>query len=323
MKLKPWQQILIAMLLALIVGSIVNAKMVDDSGEMTGLGSRLVTIFDYVGNIFMSLLKMIIVPLVLSSVVVGIARLGSTHGFARMGGKTILYYMLTSFFAILIGLSMVNIFQPGLKDGQPNAAIREQISAKEADYAGAVAKKVGDGGADMTAVSDIFLRMIPENIVETFGSNGKMLSLIFVSILTGIGLIFISDKGRGSLLGFFEGLNELSLLVTNWIMLLAPIGVFALVAETVSQAGLPIVLILSKYFFVVIVALLIHLFIVMPMILIVLGKVSPRKQFYAMRNALLTAFSTSSSSATLPVTMRAVQENAGVSNRVSSFVLPL
>ncbi|MDF1753397.1 MAG: dicarboxylate/amino acid:cation symporter [Verrucomicrobiales bacterium] len=323
MKFKPWQLILLAMLLALVVGGIVNARMVNDAGEMSALGNRLVSIFDYVGNIFMSLLKMVIVPLVLSSVVVGIARLGNTRGFARMGGKTLCYYMLTSLFAILIGLTMVNFFKPGLKDGQPNEAIKAQIEANAEEYTGKVAAKVGSEGADMTAVSEIFLRMIPQNIFEALSDNGKMLSLIFVSLLTGIGLIFISEPSRKSLLGFFEGLNELSLLVTNWVMLLAPIGVFALVAETVAQAGIPIVLILSKYFLVVAGALLIHLLVVMPLILAFLGKVNPLRQFYAMRNALLTAFSTSSSSATLPVTMRAVQENAGVSNRVSSFVLPL
>lgn len=324
MKFKPWQLILFAMVLALIVGGFINAKMVTESGEMSALGTRLVSIFDYIGNIFMSLLKMVIVPLVMSSVVVGIARLGNTDGFARMGMKTVCYYMFTSLMAILIGLSMVNIFKPGLdKNGNPNEAISAQIASREGEYAGKVAAKVGDEGADMTAVSDIFLRMIPQNIFETLGSNGKMLSLIFVSLLIGIGLIFISEKGRGTLLGFFEGLNELTLLVTNWVMLLAPIGVFALVAETTAQAGLPIILILSKYFAVVAGALLIHLFVVMPLILLLVGRVNPLRHFYAMRNALLTAFSTSSSSATLPVTMRAVQQNSGVSNRVTSFVLPL
>ncbi len=326
MKLRPWQLILLAMIAAVIVGSLINANMVTERNpvtEFTKTGALLVEIFDYIGNMFMALLKMIIVPLVFSSVVVGIAKLGGTDGFARMGAKTLGYYVLTSFIAIIIGLSMVNIFKPGLKDGKPNEAIAAQIESNKDAYADTIAKKVGDGGQDLDAVYDIFLRMIPQNIFEAFGSNGKMLSLIFLSLVVGIGLIFISEKGRGSLLGFFEGVNELSLLITNWIMLLAPIGVFALVAETTAQAGLPIVLILGKYFCVVAGALLLHLFVVMPLILTLLGRVNPFRHFYAMRNALLTAFSTSSSSATLPVTMRALQENAGVSNRVSSFVLPL
>ncbi len=326
MKLKPWQWILLAMILALIVGGSVNASMTTQTTptvEFTPAGSVFVSVFDYIGNIFMSLLKMVIVPLVFSSVVVGIARLGQTKGFARMGLKTVLYYVMTSFFAILIGLTLVNLFQPGLKDGQPNEAIKAQITSNEAQFAESVAKKVGEEGRDMSAVRDIFLRMIPENIFETFGSNGKMLSLIFVSLLTGIGLIFISETGRNAVLGFFEGVNELSLLVTNWVMVLAPFGVFGLVAETTANAGLPIVVVLSKYFLVVVAALLLHLLVVMPLILKVFGRVNPFRHFYAMRNALLTAFSTSSSSATLPVTMRAVRQNAGVSNRVTSFVLPL
>ena len=327
MKIRPWQLILFAMILAIIVGAFVNAKMVTERSPatvFTDTGTTLVTIFDYIGNMFMSLLKMVIVPLVFSSVVVGIARLGDTHGFARMGFKTLAYYIMTSFLAIVIGLSLVNLFKPGLdKDGNPNEAIKAQIESNKEGYSEIIAKKVGDEGGDMSAVSDIFLRMIPQNVFETFGSNGKMLSLIFISLLTGIGLIFISEKGRSSVLSFFEGINELALLITNWVMLLAPIGVFALVAETTSKAGLPILQILAKYFCVVAAALLIHLLVIMPLILIVLGRVSPFRHFFAMRNALLTAFSTSSSSATLPVTMRAVQQNAGVSNRVSSFVLPL
>lgn len=314
------------MIAALGVGAIVNAtSVVSTEPEMvyTPAGAVLVGIFDYIGTIFMNLLKMVIVPLVFSSIVVGIAGLGKTAGFARLGMKTVAYYALTSFFAILVGLTLVNLFQPGLVDGEPNEAIQRQITENQDNYAGAVAGKLQGQEEGLGAVTNLFLRMIPENVFEAFGANDKMLSLIFVSLLTGIGLIFISASGRGAVLEFFEGLNELSLLITSWIMLLAPIGVFGLVAETTAQTGLPIVVLLGKYFFVVVLALLAHLFVTLPLILKFLGKVSPRRHFYAMRNALMTGFSTSSSAATLPVTMRGVTENAGVSERVSSFVLPL
>jgi Na+/H+-dicarboxylate symporter len=255
---------------------------------------------------------------------VGIAGLGKTEGFARLGGKTIAYYACSSLVAILIGLTLVNVFQPGTQDGKPNQTIRKQIESNEERYVGAVKGKLGDqSSSDMSAVTQLFMRMVPQNVFEAFGANNKMLALIFVSLLTGIGLIFISSEGRSPVLSFFKGLNELTLLITNWVMWLAPIGVFALVAETTAQTGLEIVKLLGKYFLVVIAALLTHMLVVMPLVLRFFAKVPPRKHFYAMRNAILTAFSTASSSATLPVTMCALQNSVGASKRVSSFVLPL
>ncbi len=324
--MKPWQWILSSMVLAIIVGAVINMTCVvsmEPDLEFNRLGSSLIAVFDYIGTIFMMLLKMIIVPLVFTSIVVGIAGLGKTAGFARLGGKTIAYYAMTSLIAILVGLTVVNVFKPGLVDGKPNEAILKQISDNEEAYADKISTKLAgqDGGFD--AVTGLFLRMIPENVFEAFGANNKMLALIFVSLLTGVGLIFISKKGRTPVLGFFEGLNELTLLITHWIMWLAPIGVFGLVAKTTAQTGLPILLLLAKYFLVVAAALLIHLLVVMPLVLKFIAGVSPLKHFYAMRNALMTAFSTASSSATLPITMSSLKENAGVSERVTSFVLPL
>jgi len=327
MKLKPWQQILLALILAVIAGILVKrfcATETETSVEMNRAGEMLTGVFSYIGKIFMQLLYMIIVPLVFSSIVVGIARLGDTHGFGRLGLKTAGYYMMTSFFAIVIGLTLVNTLKPGLVDGKPNEEIKRAISENEADYSEAAAAKLeGKDTESLSAVRDFLLRLIPRNIFDALGQNGNMLALIFVGIVTGIGLIFVSDESRNPLLAFFEGLNELALLITNWVMVLAPIGVFGLVAATVSETGSAIFGLLGKYFLVVILALAIHMFVVMPAILILVARVSPRRHFYAMRNALLTAFSTSSSSATLPVTMRAVRQNAGVSERTTNFVLPL
>ncbi|MDF1824341.1 MAG: dicarboxylate/amino acid:cation symporter [Verrucomicrobiales bacterium] len=324
--MKPWQWILVSMIAALVVGAIINAScVVETEPELVfnSVGSALIGVFDYIGTLFMNLLKMVIVPLVLTSIVVGIAGLGKTDGFARLGGKTLLYYTCSSFVAILIGLFMVNTFKPGLQNGQPNEEIRSQFEANEAKYAGVVEGKLVGQEGGMNAVTDLFLRMVPQNVFDAFGTNNKMLALIFVSILTGVGLIFISPGGRGPVLSFFEGLNELTLLITNWVMWLAPLGVFALVAETSAQTGFEIVKLLAKYFLVVVAALLTHAFVIMPLVLKFVAGVSPRRHIYAMRNAILTAFSTASSSATLPVTMKALRQNAGVSERVTSFVLPL
>ena len=324
--MKPWQWILVSMIAALIVGAVINATCVvatEPDLVFNSLGEKLIGVFDYIGTLFMNLLKMVIVPLVFTSIVVGIAGLGKTDGFARLGGKTLLYYTLSSFVAIIIGLILVNTFKPGLENGQPNEAIRSQFEANQEKYAGMVEGKLVGQEGGMNAVTELFLRMVPQNVFEAFGANDKMLALIFVSLLTGVGLIFISSDGRGAVLKFFEGLNELTLLITNWVMWLAPVGVFALVAETSAQTGFDIVKLLAKYFFVVVAALLSHAFIVMPLVLRFVAGVSPRRHIYAMRNALLTAFSTASSSATLPVTMKSLHRNAGVSDRVTSFVLPL
>jgi Na+/H+-dicarboxylate symporter len=326
-KIKQHWQILLALVLAVGVGVIINLTCADTREpvlQLNSTGQAFVGVFDYLGSLFMLALKMIIVPLIFSSVVVGIAGLGNTHGFGRLGLKTLAYYAFTSFCAILIGLTLVNLVKPGLRDGIPNQDIAAAIESNSQDYAAAAVQKVaGQHTTGLKSVGDIFKRMIPENVVEAFSDNGQMLALIFVSLLTGFGILFIGEDSRQSLLGFFRGLNELMLLVTNWIMVAAPVGVFGLVAETVSLTGLEAFGLLAKYFGVVLVALLIHLLVVLPLILRFIGGVNPWRHFAAMRNALLTAFSTASSSATLPVTMRCVTRNAGVSNRVTSFVLPL
>ena len=326
-RMKPWLQILIALLLAVFVGYLINAFCAVERVPVTVLndtGASLVGFFEYIGKLFLQALKMVIVPLIFSSIVVGIAGLGKTAGFGRLGLKTMGYYMMTSFFAILIGLSMVNVFKPGLVDGKPNQKIVEIVKANEEKLAGETrAKSFGQDTEGLSAVGDIFKRMIPENVFSVFADNGQMLALIFISLLVAFGLIYLGAESRDSLLGFFKGLNELMVLITNWVMLFAPIGVFGLVAAAVAMVGPEIFRMLAMYFFVVIGALLIHALVVLPILLKVLGRVSPTKHFGAMRNVLLTAFSTASSSATLPLTMRAVQENAGVSRRVTSFVLPL
>ena len=326
--MKPWLQILVALLLAIFVGYLVGTFGRTADGELGAGAAGFAAFSDYIGKLFLQALKMVIVPLIFSSIVVGIAGLGKIEGFGRLGAKTIGYYTLTSFFAILIGLSMVNLFKPGMKDGEPNEKIAQIVLADEEAFA----RKAGDKAAGqdvegMSAVADIFKRMIPENVFEVFSDNGRMLALIFVSLLVAFGLIYIGREARDSLLGFFRGLNELMILITNWIMVFAPIGVFGLVAATVTKLSggnlKELFIPLGTYFFVVLGALLLHLCVALPLILKFVGGVSPRRQFWAMRNALLTAFSTASSSATLPLTLRAVRENAGTSQRVGSFVLPL
>ena len=301
-------QILIALILAVVVGSFTSSLHIN-------AGVDLFPFFEFFGALFLNALKMIIVPLIFSSIVVGIAGIQQDKAFARMGTKTFLYYIATSTIAIVIGLMLVMTFQPGLIDDVP----AKDVLGLHADTA-EVTAKVGDASA--SDISSIFLRMVPANIVHA-AAQGQMLGIIFFSLLFGYFIGQLRDNLKQSLQQFFEAVFEVMMKITDLIMRFAPIGVFALVAKVVATSGVEVFIPLAKFFFVVLAALLIHMFIVMPLLLKFIGRVKPSKHIQAMSPAMLTAFSTSSSSATLPVTMDCVEDRAGVSNRTSSFVLPL
>ena len=308
MQLKLHWQILIALLLAVFIGWLV-------SPETSIFGLSIVSIFDFVGKLFLNALKMIIVPLIVSSIIMGVSNLGSSDAFGRLGGKTLLYYVVTSLFAILIGITVVNIVQPGIVDGKP---AKEMLGLSE-DTSEVMMKVEGKSAGDVVG---IFLRMIPTNIVKA-ASEGQMLGLIFFSLLFGFFMTRIKLETQKFLQTFWQGVFDVMMLITDLVMKFAPIGVFALVAKVMVISGFDAFRPLLTFFFTVIIALLIHIVIVMPLLLKFIGGVSPLKHYQAMAPALLTAFSTASSSATLPVTIDCVEDRAGVSNRVTSFVLPL
>jgi proton glutamate symport protein len=308
LELKLHWQILIALGLAVI------------SGLLTGTDASLfgVTFYDgynFFGSLFLNALKMLIVPLVVSSIIVGIAGIGNSGDLGRLGGKTLLFYFTTSLLSILVGLLMVNIISPGVINGQ---AAKELIGLT-GDVSDITAKVEGKGASD---VVQIFLRMIPTNIVSA-AANGQMLGLIFFSLLFGYYLTRIGEPHAETMYSFWQGTFNIMMHITDLVMKFAPIGVFALVAKVVSSTGLAAFQPLAWFFLSVVLALAIHLFVTLPLLLKFVGKVKPIRHFRAMLSALLTAFSTSSSSATLPLTMECVEKNAGVSNRTSSFVLPL
>jgi len=308
MQLKLHWQILIALLLAVFVGWLVNP-------EISIFGVPLVSIFDFIGKLFLNALKMIIVPLIVSSIIMGVSNLGSSDAFGRLGGKTLLYYVATSLFAILIGVTVVNIVQPGIVDGTP----AKEMLGLSADTSEVMEKVEGKSAGDVVG---IFLRMIPTNIVRA-ASEGQMLGLIFFSLLFGFFMTKLKSDTGSVLRTFWQGVFDVMMLITDLVMKFAPIGVFALVAKVVIISGFDAFRPLLTFFFTVIITLLIHVVIVMPLLLRFIGRVSPIKHYQAMVPALLTAFSTASSSATLPVTIDCVENRAGVSNRVTSFVLPL
>jgi len=306
LKLKLHWQILIALGLAILVGLAV--------GREAGLfGVTFYAIFDFVGKLFLNALKMLIVPLILSSIIVGVSGLGSGN-LGRLGGKTIGYYAMTSLFAILVGLILVNLIQPGVVDGDP-----KEVFGFSADVQSLEAKIGDKDGGD---VVDVFLRMIPTNVVAA-AAAGQMLGLIFFGLLYGFFITRLPENLAKTQSSFFEGVFEIMMRITDLIMRFAPIGVFALVAKTVASTGLDAFVPLALFFLTVVLALGTHFLVVLPLLLYFIGGVSPIRHYSAMGSALLTAFSTASSSATLPVTMECVEKNAGVSNRVTSFVLPL
>ena len=308
MQLKLHWQILIALLLAVLVGWLV-------SPDTTIMGVSLVSVFDFVGKLFLNALKMIIVPLIVSSIIMGVSNLGSGDAFGRLGGKTLGYYVLTSTFAILIGIAIVNVIQPGIVNGEP----AKDMLGLSTDTSEVIEKVEGKTAGD---VIGIFLRMIPTNVVDA-AAQGQMLGIIFFSLLFGFFMTKIKSELGNTLKSFWQAVFEVMMLITDLVMKFAPIGVFALVAKVVTVSGFDAFKPLLVFFFTVIIALLIHIVIVMPLLLRFIGGVSPIKHYQAMAPALLTAFSTASSSATLPVTIDCVQDRAGVSNRVTSFVLPL
>ncbi|HEX9618710.1 MAG TPA: dicarboxylate/amino acid:cation symporter [Polyangiaceae bacterium] len=301
-------QILIALAAALAVGSVAT--------ETTALfGVRLLDVCAFLGNLFLRALKMLVVPLIMASIISAVAELGATRDLGRLGLKTLGYYFATSLAAILLGLAMVNLMQPGIIDGEP-AKDRIGLDAESDEVA---ARVEGRTGKD---VVDVFLRLVPENVIAD-AAEGQMLGLIFFALVFGFFVSRIPERYQSVLKDFWQGVYQVMLLITDWVIKFAPIGVFGLVAKVVLTTGLGALRPLAVFFSCVVLALAIHMFVVLPVVVALVARVSPLRHFKAMVPALLMAFSTASSSATLPVTLDRVQRGSGVSPRVASFTLPL
>lgn len=299
-------QIFIALLLAVIAGWLT---------PMSGVEAYLLPAYDFFGTLFLNALKMLIVPLIVASVISSLLNLGSGPKIGRYGSMTVAYYLTTSLLAILVGLFWVNLLSPGLIDGEPG---RAHLGLDESTES--VLEKVeGRGAGDIVAV---FLRLVPTNVFLA-AAEGQMLGLIFFSLLFGFFITRLPAHLSKVQKGFWEGIYEVMINMTNFIMLMAPLGVFALVAEVVATTGWTVFKSLGLFVVTVLLSLGFHLLVTLPLLLLLVARVKPWRQFRAMTPALLTAFSTSSSSATLPVTLRCVEERAGVSKETSSLVLPL
>ena len=315
-KLALHWQILIAIILAGIAGSVIFEYRSSTNIEPGIFGVDYVVIFGYIGKLFLNALKMIIVPLITSSIIVGVAGIGSGGSLGALGGKTLIFYATTTLAAILVGLLVINAIGPGYNaDGEP---AREELAFTAT--AEEVAAKVGDKGAG--DVAEIFLRMIPENVVLA-AAEGQMLGLIFFAILFGYFMTHLSHDFAEPLFKFWNGVFHVMMKMTEWIMKFAPIGVFGLVGGVIAEAGLKAAGPLAVFAVAVLIALALHALVTLPLLLRFVGRVNPLKTIIGASQAMLTAFSTASSSATLPVTIECVEDKIGVSNKISSFVLPL
>lgn len=271
------------------------------------------------GTIFIKALKMIAVPLILASLIKGITDLRDISKLSKMGGRTIITYIITTVIAVTLGLALVNIIQPGSGITEET---REQLKTESGNAANAkieLATKQQDAGP-LQALIDL----VPDNIFGAAADNGNMLQVIFFAIFFSIGLILIPEEKSKPVKQFFDGLNEIVLKMIDLLMLYAPIGVFGLLAALVAEApNRDLFIALLSYSFTLLLGLLILIFLFYPMVVKVFTGKSYRFFLNGIAPAQLLAFSTSSSAATLPVTMERVQEHLGVDEEVASFVLPI
>lgn len=310
-------QIIIGLVLGLIVG--LGVVKLGISPDFT------LNYIKPVGTIFINGLKMIAVPLVLASLIVGVSNLGDITKLSRIGGKTILAYIFTTALSVTIGLVIVNIFNPG--KSLPTDT-RDNLMSLYDETAGS--KSLQAEELKQQSPLQPLVDMVPENVFQAATDNASMLQVVFFAIIVGIALIQIPKSKAEPVIAFFEGLNDVVIKIVGFIMILAPYGVFALMASLIVEitgdnpdSALELLLALLKYSLVVLGGLFFMVLVVYPMILKLFTKVRYVDFFKAIRPAQLLAFTTSSSSATLPVTMKQVEEEIGVSEEVSSFVLPL
>jgi proton glutamate symport protein len=292
LKLKLHWQISIALILAVLVGLFFT---------------EYAYLFTWMGDLFLRALRMIIIPLILTSIISGVTNIGDAHNLGRLGLKTVSYYITTSLFAIITGLVFVNLIQPGVG---ADIGLKREVPE--------LATSSGD-------LWQIILRMVPTNIFEALVS-ADMLAIIFFSILFGYFITKTESEPKEFLTKLFNSGFEVMMKLTHFVIRFTPLGILGIVVGVVAEQRANLVEVLGTlgmYFVTVLIGLIIHATITLPLILRSIGKVNPWKHFQALTTPLITAFSTRSSSATLPLTIDAVENNSGVSNKVSSFVLPL
>lgn len=272
-----------------------------------GVRADIAVAAKYVGDLFLRLLKMVTIPLIVTSLVSGVAGLGSTSRLGSMFGKTLLYYVTTSMLAITTGIFMVNLVRPGIG----------------ADLPGGGEAQVAEGEQSLASIfTGLLDSMIPPNPIQAL-AEAEFLSIITFSILIGIFIIRVGGESGATLQRFFNAGFDVTMGITMFIIHLAPVGVFAFMLYATATQGVDIFKTLAWYMLTVFLGLVFHAAIILPLIVRVIGNRAPWQYAQAVSPALMTAFSTASSNGTLPLTINCVETRAGISNRISSFVLPL
>jgi Na+/H+-dicarboxylate symporter len=303
----PW-----SLLIAVALGALAGAMSADTA--VIG-GVALPGIFDFAGTLFVNALKMLILPLLMSSIIVGIAGVGAGRNLGRLGLRALICYFATTLGATVMGLGLVSILRPGAVSGQARADLLG-MAAASAD----VAEEIADKGFD--SMLDVFLGVIPANVVGA-AAGDDLLGIVVFSVLFGLCMSRLDHELAEPMYRFWSAVLEVMMRMTGWVMMLAPLGAFALVARAVSRTGLAAAGPVLAFGGVVVLALLLHALVTLPVALRLIGRISPFALYRAMAPALIMAFSTASSAATLPSAIDCAVRRAGVSNRVSSLVLSL
>ncbi|MCH9015176.1 MAG: dicarboxylate/amino acid:cation symporter [Gemmatimonadetes bacterium] len=310
--MKLHNKILIGLIAGAVVG--VGANFISAKTGSTA-AVDLVRRIEPVGTAFIRLIMMIVVPLVVASLMLGAASLGNLATLGRIGSKTVAYYMATTAIAVSIGLVLSNIVRPGAGLSQ------EAQTQLLAEFGGDADSRI-QLAREAPGLIQVFLDMIPRNPIAA-AANGDMLPLIVFTLLFGAATAALPEDKKRPLIQFFDGINEVAMTIIKWIMVLAPYAVFALIAAITARFGWDILKSLLIYSLTVVAGLLFHAMVTYGFVIRGFLGLSVTGFFARIREAQILAFSTSSSNATLPVTMRVAKENVGISNRVSSFVLPL
>jgi len=298
-KMSLTTKVLIGMALGIIVGLIIN--LLGLNGEGSFVSEYVVGFFHIVGKMFVTALKMLVVPLVFFSLITGVIGIGDINALGKVGGKSFALYMLTTAIAIAVGITLAATI--GIGEGVNMTSATASFTAKEAP-----------------ALSAVLVDIIPSNVVNAM-ALGKMLQIIFFSILVGISILMVGKKAE-PVVELIEIGNEIMMKMVNVVMAIAPYAVFALLAKAIANLGLDLLVDLAAYVLVLIAALMIHLFVTLMGILKIFSGMSPKIFLKKMRETQIFAFSTSSSNATIPVTLRAVTDRLGVNNSVASFTVP-
>ncbi|MEQ9232149.1 MAG: dicarboxylate/amino acid:cation symporter [Cyclobacteriaceae bacterium] len=316
-KLPLHTKILIGMTLGLLFGMVCI--------QLPALSGFTIDFIKPVGTIFIRGLKMIAVPLVLASLIIGVANIGDISKLTRMGGKTLLIFVVTTVISISIGLAIVAIVKPGHKLPEETRSNLMSLYNENAEGKISFAEQVKSRGPLQPLID-----MVPDNIFLAATSNGSMLQVVFFAIIVGIALLKIPKERGATVVSFFNGLNDVIIKIVEFIMLIAPYGVFALIASLIIEISgddpskaWDLLYALLWYSMTVIAGMMIMMALVYPLLIRYFSKIKYLDFFKGMRPAMLLGFSTSSSTATLPVTMDRVEKHLGVSEEVASFVLPL